>query len=751
MRARLVTLTAVTLTISIYSLAAALSDIRALVLDSKGDAVKDAVVILRLKNSDFSLTRKTGANGEIAFVGVASGEYIVTVEADGFARAEQAVTVVTGGAPELRFELQAALKESVTVKAQPAALGEATATQTTLVTKEQVRATPGATRTNSTSAITSYVPGSYMIHNQLHVHGGHQVTWLVDGVPIPSSNGGVDAGTPFSLNDVSSLEAQRGSYSAEFGDRTYGIFGILPRTGFDATREGEISLIYGNFNLSDNFISFGDHNKKAAYYVSAHGMRTGYGLAAPASRILHDQSYAYGGFGNLIFKPDDVNQFRLMGSLQSEYFDVPNDPEAQASGTRDVARQRDGFIFLTWVRTFGQRFMLTVSPFYHFAGGSFEGGADDTPLIPRHERSYRYAGLHLVASAVTRRHSLKAGFHGFIERDRNFFRIEEAGQTGVAVDQLSKTRGNLRAFFAGDQYKVTDWFSLIGGVRFTRFAAAARETAVDPRIGATLRLPRINWTFHGFYGRYYQEPPLSTVTGPLLEFALKKGFGILPLKGERNEEHQFGVTIPFEGWWIDVVHYRTGAKNFLDHEALGASSILLPVTVERARIRGLDVSFNSAAIFKLLRLSFIYSHMRIEGQGAITGGLTDFRTPAGFFFLDHDQRHTLKGGVSVKLPWKLLLFEETHYGSGFASVGEPENSGGGETTPAGRPVNSHLPGRFRFDASLIRNFGKDWTVSVNSWNVFNSSYLLDNSPTLGGVHWSTPRQLWVEVRYRFRY
>ena len=105
----------------------------------------------------------------------------------------------------------------------------------------------------------------------------------------------------------------------------------------------------------------------------------------------------------------------------------------------------------------------------------------------------------------------------------------------------------------------------------------------------------------------------------------------------------------------------------------------------------------------------------------------------------------------MKLPWKLLLFEETHYGSGFASVGGSEDGSGGEgNTPSGSRA-SHLPGRFRFDLTLMRNFGKDWTVSLNSWNVFNSSYLLDNSPTLGGVHWATPRQLWVEVRYRFRY
>lgn len=741
------------------------SDIRGSVLDARGDAIKDATIILRAKGSELTRTEKTDADGVFVFTGVASGEYLITVQAEGFVGSEQAVTVIAGSSPELQFRLPIQeIKESVSVEAKPGVLGTETSIQTTLVSKEQIRATPGGTRTNSTSAITSYVPGSYMIHNQLHVHGGHQVTWIVDGVPIPSSNAGVDVGTPFNLNDISYLEAQRGSYSAEYGDRTYGIFGIVPRTGFDTSRQGEISLIYGTFNLTDDFVSFGDHSDRFAYYASAHAMRTDYGLSAPTRRILHDQAYGYGGFGNLIFKPDSNDQFRLMASFERDHYEVPNDLESQAHGTRDLVRQGDGFVFLTWVRTVGPRFVVTASPFFHFASGNLEGGPDDEPLIPRHERSSHYAGAHLLASAVTRRHSLKFGLHTFIQRDRNLFGIESAEEGGVRISQEVKTGGNLQAFFIGDHYRPLSWLGLTAGLRITRFDAAVDETAVDPRIGATLRLPRLNWVLHGFYGRYYQEPPLSTVSGPLLEFVAENGFGILPLRGERNEEHQFGITFPFEGWWIDAVHYRTGVKNFLDHAALGASNIFFPVTIERARIRGVDVSVTSPPVAGRLRLSFIYSRMRIEGQGAITGGLTDFSPPAGFFFLDHDQRHTLKGGFSLKLPWNVYLFEETHYGSGFTDnegshghaeaddheirlahlPGDP-GEGGGEL------VQSHLPGRFRFDVSIMKNIGKSWTVSLNSWNVLNSSYLLDNSPSLGGVHWVTPRQVWVELRYRFHY
>ena len=60
-----------------------------------------------------------------------------------------------------------------------------------------------------------------------------------------------------------------------------------------------------------------------------------------------------------------------------------------------------------------------------------------------------------------------------------------------------------------------------------------------------VKVPRLNWVFRGFYGQYYQAPPLVTATGPLLGLANSQDFTFAPLHGERDEEYQFGVTIPF--------------------------------------------------------------------------------------------------------------------------------------------------------------------------------------------------------------
>jgi len=723
--------------------AALSSEVRGVVLDPNGSPIRAAHVTLSPKTPGYSQVDKTNDNGEFLFIGIASGEYVVSVEAPGFAKAQKDIRLVSGSSPEIRFQLEiVALQENVQVAPSAEQVGAVTPAPTTLISKEQIRTTPGATRSGSARVITSFVPGSYLTHNILHVHGGHQVTWLVDGVPIPNTNTGVDVGTPFHINDIDYLEAQRGSYSVEYGDRTYGLFSIVPRTGQGSNKEGELGVVYGNFNVTDDFVSFADHTKRFAYYTSLHGFREDYGLATPGPEVLHDKGSGIGGFANLIFSPSRTNQFRVNTSFEGDNYQVPNDPETQAAGIDDRTKQRDGFVFLTWVHTGGPHFVFTVSPFYHFASGQFLGGPNDQPLIPRHDRSSHYAGLHAVATAASSRHSLKIGFFGFFERDNNFFGLRSTDDPEFSLAQRVRTNGNMEAVFVGDQYRPAEWLTITGGLRYTHFKGGLSENAVDPRVGATIRLPRVNWVVHGFYGRYYQEPPLSTVSGSLLEFVQTSGFEILPLHGERDEELQFGITIPYKGWWLDTAYYNTKAQNFLDHESLGASNIFFPVTIGNARIRGVDVSVTSPSIAKRLRFSLIYAHLRAEGWGGLSGGLREEEELASTdrFFLDHDQRHTMTLGSFLSLPWDSYLFGELHYGSGFANQAAEE-----------APGPSHLPGHVGFDLGGGKRFGKNWAVTVNVLNVTNGSYLLDNSPLLGGVHWVEPRQIWAEVRYKFHF
>jgi outer membrane receptor for ferrienterochelin and colicin len=718
--------------------ASVFGDVKGTVLDPQQRPVVAAKVSLVSRTSSFSRTTDTDGDGAFSFRSVPIGEYTVTVESGGFSKSTLALIVLSDRATVLRVQLKIApVSQQVEVRTTPGQVDSGSATPVTLVSRKQIAQTPGASRTNSLAMITDYVPGSYVTHNQLHIRGGHQVTWLVDGVPVANTNIADTVGPQFDPKDIDYLEVQRGSYTAEYGDRTYGAFNVVPRSGFERNREAELVLSYGNFNQTNDQLSFGDHTKRFAYYASVSGNRTDYGLETPVAQVLHDRSNGFSGFTSLIFNPNPKDQFRLVTALRRDFFQVPNDQDAQAVGIRDIERERDAFINFSWVRTLNSKFLLTVSPFYHYNRAAFIGGPNDTPIVPRDERSSQYGGAQIVLSALTRQHNAKVGFYDFLQHDSAFFSVQGLDGNGnrVNLQQSQNPHGNLAAVFIEDQYKPFSWLTLSGGVRFTRFKSLGTETATSPRVGVAIRIPRVNIVLHGFYGRFYQAPPLSTISGPLLQFAVAQGFDFIPLRGERDEEHQFGITIPIKGWAIDADYFRTGVKNFFDHNALGNSNIFFPLTIERARIRAFEVTARSPLLFGRGQFHLAYSHQKAEGQGAVTGGLTDFSPPSGFFLLDHDQRNTLSTGLTVNLPQRSFVSTNLHYGSGFTDAGGP----------------AHLPGHTLIDVSLGKGFGEDWLIVLQSVNITNRRFLLDNSNTFGGTHFAEPRQIYVEVRYRFHY
>ncbi len=215
--------------------------VRGVVHDPQHRPIQDAMVMLRAKSSDWAKSVTTGANGEFQLNAVPLGEYSVSVASQGFAQTAQDVTVISGSVPVVHFQLQvASANEKVTVSGAPAVVATDSFTPTTLVSRLDIERTPGADRTNSMAMITDYVPGAYVTHDMLHMRGGHQTTWLLDGIPVINTAIAQNLGPQFDPKDMDYVEVNRGSYGAEFGDRTYGVFNVVPRTGFERNNEAEL-------------------------------------------------------------------------------------------------------------------------------------------------------------------------------------------------------------------------------------------------------------------------------------------------------------------------------------------------------------------------------------------------------------------------------------------------------------------------------------------------------------------------------
>lgn len=724
---------------SVPAKAETMGTVRGVVHDPQHRPIRQAQAALKAKTSEWSQAVQTGDTGEFEFGRVPLGEYTLSVSAPGFGSQQRALSVVSGSAPVVHFEMAvAAVEQKVNVTASAAEVDTESARPQTLVSKAQIAETPGADGSNSLAMITGFVPGAVLVHDQLHVRGGHQVTWAVDGVPVPNTNIASNVGPQFDPKDAEYVEVQRGAYSAEFGDRAYGVFNVVPRSGFERDRQGELVLGYGSYNTTDDQISFGDHTQRFAYYLSFNGNRTDLGLETPVAGVLHDQAGGGGAFTSLIFNATKNDQLRFVGSARGDFYQVPNDPGQQSALVRDREREQDAFASVTWLHTFGPSVFLSMSPLYHFNRAAFEGGPSDLP-IATDNRASTYAGGQVSLAAVRKKHNAKAGLLAFAERDDEFFSVIANDGSGAKLEQRTKPDGNLEAVFLEDQYKASSWLTFSGGLRFTRFSGAAAETAWSPRAAAAIRLPRLHWVLRGSYDRYYQAPPLSTVSGPLLQFAAQQGFAFLPLRGERDEQYDLGLTVPLRRWTAEFDYFHTGARNFFDHDVLGESNIFLPLTIAHVRIRGYEVAVRSPGIFGRGEMHLAYSNQTVQGQGGITGGLTDFSPPSGqLFFLDHDQRNTLTVGFRADLPRKSWASANFAYGSGFLN-------GDGLTSP------THLPDHRTVDLAVGKSFGENWSAKLSATNLANTRYLLDRSNTFGGSHYADPRRISVQIRYRFHY
>jgi len=113
---------------------------------------------------------------------------------------------------------------------------------------------------------------------------------------------------------------------------------------------------------------------------------------------------------------------------------------------------------------------------------------------------------------------------------------------------------------------------------------------------------------------------------------------------------------------------------------------------------------------------------------------------AGGHVVDDRPGRPLDIGGDLTLPWRAYASTNIYYGSGFSNA-----------FPGAPYPGDHLPPHTTFDLTLGKDFGERFSASVNALNVANRRVNLDNSQTFGGFHWNNPREIFVELRYRFHY
>jgi outer membrane receptor protein involved in Fe transport len=748
-----------------HAYASEFGQIHAIVHDPQHRPIAGAKITLRAGHSFLTFNAISNALGAFDINAIPLGDYTLTITAPTFATFQQTLTLNSDSTITQHFQLAlATVNQTTTVETTASAANPDSVTPESLIDRVDIARTPGADRTNSLAMITDYVPGAYMTHDMLHMRGGHELSWLIDGVLIPNTNIASNIGPQIDPKDIDTLEVERGSYDAALGDRTYGMFNVVPRTGFERNRDAELVLIAGNFGQTNDQISLGDHSEKLAWYLSLNGNRSNDGLQPAISQPVHDAENGYGGFGTIVYNHDPANQFRLVGQLRTDYYQIPYDPNANdwenqlydSSSLRDGEHETDSYVALTWLHTFNAKTVSQVSPFFHFNRANYQASPNDLPASTTANETGFYTGLQASLSTVIAKNALSAGIYGYAQHENDIFGAVFNDQSATNFSVNPVITAGIQEAYVEDNYKPTNWLTLIAGERQTHFSGAITENAIYPRVGIALVIPKLNWVFRGFYGHFYQPPPLTSITGPALDYAQSlanpnvPGSSFVPLKGERNEEHQFGVQIPFHGWLLDADTFQTQAQNFLDHNNIGESSIFIPITVQGALIQAWEVTLRSPHLWRYGQAHLAYSNQIAKQIGGITGGLTCYSpsnpsacdVDPGYSALDHDQRNTLNVGFNASLPWQVFGAFNVYYGSGFSN---------GYQDPPSPYAAAYLPSHTTTDLALGKSFGERYTITLNAINVGNTRVLLDNSLTFGGFHYNDPRQLYAELRYRFKF
>ncbi len=289
------------------------------------------------------------------------------------------------------------------------------------------------------------------------------------------------------------------------------------------------------------------------------------------------------------------------------------------------------------------------------------------------------------------RNHLDVGAYGFAQQDQANFNLVTTDGSSPPITQLENPTGELLDAWLQDTYDATDWLNFTAGVRQSHFRGLVTENATDPRLGTTVKLPHLNWVLSAFWGKYYQAPPLETLSGPFVSYATTQDTSFLPLHGERDTERQFGVTIP-----VDGLDCRGGLLRHPVAELLRSQS--------DRRIRHLPADHRPGSAHRGAR-----AHGALAGLLAIRTGASGLLEPdRGMLRRDHRR----PGGAGHRAAAPPIRGSITISATRSTSATTPACRTGSSSAPTCRPIRDCPTMGRRPTCRAIRRSTYPWDVTL---------------------------------------
>lgn len=220
------------------------ASLEGIVRDASGAVVPRAKAVIVNTGTNATVQATTDKEGRFLAPALRPGAYAVTVEAQGFKKAERTgITLEVNQAALMEIVLEVgALEEIVTISGRAPLLEATTSAVGQVIDNKRIMDLPLNTR--NPYDLVALVPGvtggsSMSVNgaNQFSVNGGRWATndILIDGIPSAPSNDTANQPSIFpSVDAVQEFRLQTNNFSAEFGRAGGGIVNLIYKSGTNA-------------------------------------------------------------------------------------------------------------------------------------------------------------------------------------------------------------------------------------------------------------------------------------------------------------------------------------------------------------------------------------------------------------------------------------------------------------------------------------------------------------------------------------
>lgn len=489
------------------------------------------------------LTTVTDTNGYFVVTNIAPGDYNLTAEMVGYAKASAdhiQVTMDTNAVVDFQMK-QEAIQETTAIvtRPRPMIVADQVNTLTLISAGQETMTRTDPTQINTVPGVLSTLPGTNVEPNGSglpHIRGcrSDQIGYYIEGIPITDPNLGTFSDNLFTTG-VGKFQVYTGGFGSEYGNALGCMLNEVKKTG-DTNSGIKISSFGGDGAYKSASTEIGGSTPGFNFYAS--GILQSNDVTGSPWLMAQDYS---DNAAKLVFpwKNDTLTILGLQGALQGDL----GGAFYPASG--DFVRQRYTIAGVDWNHSYGPESFLTVRPYYIHAritqimtnnyGMYMDQWSDQTGLMIGY------------TNQVSDKQLVKFG-GSLISSDNNNY--TDAGgpycETNVNTFQS--------ALYLDEQLKVASRVTLNGGVRFEtinydrKTCADATESVITPRFGISYAADsRTAWKAN--WGKYSKFVPACSVE--------ESYFGAGPaISGETSPQECTSGEISFERQVSDTASFR---------------------------------------------------------------------------------------------------------------------------------------------------------------------------------------------------